>query len=133
MELCDLTYTLKSLNKICHQCANGVYFCMRIIETSFFTKLILKLIPDENYRLLQNSLLLRPEAGSVIKDSNGLRKIRWSLPKSGKSGGIRVIYYYDKPSSIYMLFVYKKNSQEDLTKDQLKILRELVKENLNEK
>jgi mRNA-degrading endonuclease RelE of RelBE toxin-antitoxin system len=106
---------------------------MKIIETSFFSKLILKLIPDENYRLLQNSLMFRPEAGSLIKDSNGLRKVRWNLPKSGKSGGIRIIYYYDKPESLYMLFVYKKNNQEDLTKDQLKILRELVKENLNEK
>ena len=61
----------------------------------------------------------------------GLRKVRWSLGARGKRGGLRVIYYWDKPKEcIYMLLLYSKSRQEDLTQEQLRTLRKLVKENL---
>jgi hypothetical protein len=34
-----------------------------------------------------------PTAGDVIPGSGGIRKVRWSRPGSGKSGGVRVIYF----------------------------------------
>jgi len=72
---------------------------------------------------------MRPEAGGLIRGSGGLRKIRWSLPGKGKRGGLRIIYYWDKPEDIfYMLTVYKKSKKEDLTRSQIKILRQLVEE-----
>ena len=101
-----------------------------IIETSVFTGEILNLLPDEEYRLLQWELVFRPKAGPLIPGGGGLRKIRWKVPGAGKRGGLRIIYYYDPPSRIYMLFPYKKTVQEDLTPKQLKVLRKLVKENL---
>ena len=43
----------------------------------------------------------------------------------------RVIYYWNKAEEcIYMLLVFGKSRQEDLTKEQLRTLRKLVKENL---
>ena len=66
---------------------------MIFIETSLFTKEIQRLLPDESYRMLQAVLMLRPDAGSVIRGSGGLRKIRWSVPGSGKRGALRVIYF----------------------------------------
>lgn len=74
--------------------------------------------------------MLRPDAGDVIKGSGGLRKIRWSSRGKGKRGALRIIYYWDAPDIIYMLLPYKKNEQEDLTQDQLKLLKELVKKSL---
>jgi len=104
---------------------------MVIIETPLFTKLIQDMLPDEDYRLLQQTLLLRPEAGVLIRGGGGLRKIRWNLPGSGKRGGLRIIYYWDVPEeTIYMLLPYKKSRQDDLTSAQLKVLRDLVKEGL---
>jgi mRNA-degrading endonuclease RelE of RelBE toxin-antitoxin system len=104
---------------------------MVIIETPLFTKLIQDMLPDEDYRLLQQTLLLRPEAGVLIRGGGGLRKIRWNLPGSGKRGGLRIIYYWDVPEeTIYMLLPYKKSRQDDLTPAQLKVLRDLVKEEL---
>jgi mRNA-degrading endonuclease RelE of RelBE toxin-antitoxin system len=104
---------------------------MVIIETPLFTKLIQDMLPDEDYRLLQQTLLLRPEAGVLIRGGGGLRKIRWNLPGSGKRGGLRIIYYWDVPEeTIYMLLPYKKSRQDDLTPAQLKVLRDLVKEGL---
>jgi mRNA-degrading endonuclease RelE of RelBE toxin-antitoxin system len=104
---------------------------MIFIETPLFTKLIKDLLPDENYRLLQQTLLIRPEAGDLIRGGGGLRKIRWNLPGSGKRGRLRIIYYWDVPAdTIYMLLPYQKSKQEDLTPAQLKVLRDLIKEGL---
>jgi len=104
---------------------------MIFIETSIFTEEITEILPDENYRQLQSILMLRPEAGSLIRGSGGLRKIRWNLPGSGKRGALRVIYYWDPPDTIFMLFPYRKTDQEDLTANQLKLLRKVVKEFLS--
>ena len=102
---------------------------MFFVETPLFTKLITSLPPDQDYRLLQEALLLHPEAGAIIRDGGGLRKIRWHLPGQGKRGGLRIIYYWDVlEESIYLLLVYPKNQQDNLTPTQLKVLRQLVKE-----
>jgi mRNA-degrading endonuclease RelE of RelBE toxin-antitoxin system len=98
------------------------------IETSVFTREIRRLLPDENYRMLQTALMLRPDAGDLIRGSGGLRKVRWSLPGGGKRGALRVIYYWDPPERVFMLLPYRKAEQEDLTPQQLRILRGLVKE-----
>ncbi len=63
-----------------------------------------------------------------IRGGGGLRKVRWSLPGRGKRGALRVIYYWDPPGTIYMLLPYKKVDQDDLTPEQLKFLRTLMKE-----
>lgn len=101
---------------------------MIFIETSIFTKEITQLLPDEQYSMLQSSLMLRPDAGDLIRGSGGLRKIRWNLPGSGKRGALRVIYYWDTPDTIFMLMAYRKTEQDDLAPEQLKLLRALVKE-----
>ena len=102
---------------------------MLFIETPIFTKLVTDLIPDDEYRKIQLALVLRPEAGKIIPGSDGLRKIRWKSGGSGKRGGRGIICFWDVPQSrIYMLLIYKKSKQDDLTQNQLKILRNLVKE-----
>ena len=100
---------------------------MVIIETKVFTKIINALMPDDQYRELQLALMIDPEIGALIKESGGLRKVRWKLPGGGKRGGARIIYYWAaSDDQIYMLYGYAKNDQADLTKDQLKILKQIV-------
>jgi len=101
---------------------------MVFIETSIFTKEVKRLIKDDEYKQLQSVILLRPEAGALIKGSGGLRKVRWKLRGEGKRGGLRVIYYFDPPDTVYMLLAYKKREQEDLTNKQIKFLCKLMKE-----
>ena len=103
---------------------------MIFIETPVFTKAITGLLSDDSYKELQKTLLFRPESGAVIKGSSGLRKMRWKLANKGKSGSLRIIYYWDVPDVIYMLYPYEKTKQEDLTPEQIKILSELMKEYL---
>lgn len=104
---------------------------MIFIETSIFTKEIQNLISDDNYRMLQTSLMLRPDAGRLIRGSGGLRKIRRNLAGKGRRGALRIIYYWNPPDTIFMLFPYKKTEQEDLTPEQLKLLRGMVRELLS--
>jgi len=102
---------------------------MRFVETPVFTRAVLALLPDEEYRHLQIALALRPEAGAIIRGSGGLRKLRWAVPGRGKRGGVRVIYYWAAAeSAVFMLLVYAKSQQDDLTPQQLRILRTLVQE-----
>ena len=62
---------------------------MRFVETTVFTRQIQSLLTGDEYRALQSALVLRPEQGPVIRNSGGLRKIRWGSRGSGKRGGIR--------------------------------------------
>jgi hypothetical protein len=105
---------------------------MEIVETSVFTRQIRKLLTDEEYMELQHELVINPLAGAMIRGSGGLRKLRWVIRGRGKSGGIRVIYYYVAPDSrIFMLVAYAKGAKGDLTDKEVAVLRKLVKEELS--
>lgn len=100
---------------------------MVIIETSIFTKKITSLLNDEEYRSLQNLVLETPSIGDIIQGSGGIRKIRWGISGRGKRGGARIIYYWaNNQQQIFMLYAYAKNEQDDLTKEQLSILKQVV-------
>ena len=101
---------------------------MIIIETPIFTKYIVSLIADDEYKDLQGFIVNHPDAGKVIPHTHGLRKLRWAGKGHGKRGGLRIIYYWYVPNTIFMLIVYAKADQEDLTTEQLKKLSQLVKE-----
>jgi mRNA-degrading endonuclease RelE of RelBE toxin-antitoxin system len=94
------------------------------VETPIFAKRVHHYLDDDEYAELQTSLAARPEAGSLIKGSGGIRKLRWSGSGRGKRGGLRVIYYWWVPKDrISMLLLYPKNEMDDLTADQLKLLK----------
>lgn len=100
---------------------------MVIFETSVFTKKITTLLNDEEYRRLQNTLVEMPNSGKIIQGSGGIRKIRWGGSGRGKRGGIRIIYYWaTRHNQIFMLYAFAKNERDDLTKDQLLMLRKTV-------
>jgi hypothetical protein len=102
---------------------------MVIIETSIFTKQVRVLLSDEEYRGLQSVLINNPLKGTLIRGSGGIRKVRWALPGRGKSGGVRVIYYWAvSKDQILMLSIYAKNERDNLTQEQLRILWQIVKE-----
>ncbi|MEI7822897.1 MAG: type II toxin-antitoxin system RelE/ParE family toxin [Verrucomicrobiota bacterium] len=98
---------------------------MTFNELSNFTKQVLRLLDDESYGELQIALFQRPDLGKVIKGSGGLRKVRWAAKGHGKSGGVRVIYYWWVAGSLITFCdIYPKNEKEDLTTHEIKKLRE---------
>lgn len=102
---------------------------MVIVETSLFTRQIRALMHDDEYAEFQGELADRPDMGATIPGSGGIRKVRIAAKGHGKRGGARVIYYWAvSESQIFMLLAYAKNEQENLTREQLKVLKVLVEE-----
>ena len=102
---------------------------MVIVETTIFTRLIQELVSDDEYKELQEALVSRPDLGDLIKGSGGIRKARWNLEGTGKSGGVRVIYYWVvNDDHIRMLYVYPKGKQANLTRAQVAQLKAVVEE-----
>jgi len=102
---------------------------VEFVETPTFTRLLVDLLTDEEYTGLQNLLAENPERGPILKGGGGIRKLRCTLPGRGKSGGVRVIYYWLRDDGqIYMLLIYPKSKKDDLSDRETALLRELVKE-----
>lgn len=101
---------------------------MIFIETSTFTKFIGKYLSDDEYLGLQYFLLLHPDAGTVVRGSGGVRKLRWRFSGGGKRGGVRIIYYWKKADNeIWMLTVYAKNEREMIPAHILRQIAEEIK------
>ena len=63
---------------------------MIIIETSVFTRRIKELMSDDEYRELQEALVIRPDRGVIIQGSGGLRKLRWKLEAGSLKEKVKV-------------------------------------------
>ena len=102
---------------------------MVFIELSPFVAFCEEHWTDEELRRLQGFLLASPDAGDLIRGGAGLRKLRWAASGRGKRGGARVIYYWLVPEHcIYLIYGYVKGEHDDLTPQQIKVLRELMKD-----
>ena len=101
---------------------------MRFIESPIFTASLRRHLEDEAYRAMQAALALRPEHGTLIPGGGGLRKLRWGAEGRGKRGGTRTIYYWAVADDVcYMVYMYAKNEQGDLTPTQLRALARVVR------
>ena len=91
-----------------------------------FTRLLPGLLSDDEYAAFQVTLAANPKAGDVVRDTDGLRKVRWSVRGRGKRGGVRVIYYHvDELAQIRLLLIYRKGLKDDLTAKEKAMLREI--------
>ncbi len=100
---------------------------LHFIETPIFEKLIGTLLSMDEYQKLQAHLVADPTAGVTLSHTGGCRKIRWALPAKGKSGGVRVIYYFlTSTGEIYLLYAYPKSSQDNLTDKQKAVMKQLA-------
>jgi mRNA-degrading endonuclease RelE of RelBE toxin-antitoxin system len=90
-------------------------------------------LDDDGLRGLQAALMKNPEAGDVIEGTGGLRKLRHGDRRrsKGKRGGLRVIYYWwDGGSQFWLFTLYDKDELDDLSPDEKKALKRMLKEEL---
>lgn len=101
------------------------------VEVPVFVKRIDDLGSIDLLTAIQDDLIKNPERGAIIAGAKGARKARIADPsrQKGKRGGFRYIYvYFEVHDRIYLLYIYGKNEQEDLTREQARMLGEIVKE-----
>ncbi|OOE85093.1 addiction module toxin RelE [Salinivibrio sp. PR6] len=101
---------------------------LHFIETPTFTRLIAALASDDELKELQSELIAQPVKGDLIQGTGGLRKVRMAKKGQGKSGSLRVLYYFAYAETIYLVYVYAKTTQDTLTNEEKKQLKELVKQ-----
>jgi hypothetical protein len=86
-----------------------------------------ELIGSDGIEALAIYLINHPEAGHVVPDAGGTRKLRWAAKGKGKRGGARVIYLYIVITArIYLLRCYAKNVKTNLTASEIKELRQIA-------
>lgn len=101
---------------------------VEFVYTNLFERTRKKLLGEEALRLVELMLADRPRRGVVERGTGGVRKARIGLKGSGKSGGGRIVYYYDKARErIWLLFVFEKSQQATLSPAERERVRALVK------
>ena len=70
-----------------------------------------------------------PFAGVAVPKSGGLRKVRWGRLGSGKSGGVRVIYFTrTAEGTVVLLTIYAKSTTDNITGPKLREIRRAIEE-----
>jgi hypothetical protein len=103
------------------------------VELPAFSRYRADYLADDAFRAFQSALLKNPEAGDVVEGTGGLRKVRHADPRrgKGKSGGLRVIYFWWEPGRQFWLFtLYDKDEMDDLSPKERKALRDMLKREL---
>lgn len=98
-----------------------------VVETQLFIRQAHDVWSDAEREEFVNFIARNPEAGAVIPETGGVRKVRWARAGKGKRGGARIVYFYnDAERPLYLLMVYAKARQENLTADEKRTVRNLA-------
>ena len=111
---------------------NDVYSAMLIrfltvVELAVFLRAAAKVWSDDERAGFVDYIAANPEAGDLVPETGGLRKVRWGRQGSGKRGGVRAIYYFhDLDAPLFLITVYAKAAREDLSPDEKRTLTALA-------
>lgn len=106
---------------------------MTMWESKTFIRQSEELMSAEESSSLKFYLGLQPEAGDLIPDAGGARKLRWAVGSRGKRGGVRVVYYFGGEDAPLVLFaMYKKGRKDDLSQKEKAELKAIIKSIRNE-
>ena len=100
---------------------------MTVVETPGFLREAAAALAEKERTELISYLAANPEAGDVMPETGGARKLRWRAQGRGKRGGTRAIYYYhDESLPLFLLNVFAKNEKANLTKAERNEMRKLL-------
>lgn len=97
-----------------------------IIETRLFTSKASKIWTADQHQEFVVYIAANPKAGAVVPGSGGVRKVRWTKSGSGKSGGVRAVYFNTSLETLWLLTLYAKNERETLAPHELKRIKEAI-------
>ncbi len=98
-----------------------------IVELPEFTKQSDKILSESEKQSIINYLAKHPSSGDLIEGTGGIRKLRWAAQGKGKSGGVRVIYYYhNKTIPLFLLTLFAKGKKSNIDKSERNELSKLT-------
>jgi hypothetical protein len=98
-----------------------------VAETRHYIKQAQKLLSMPERDAVITMIASDPTAGDIIQGTGGVRKIRFAKEGKGKSGGVRIIYYYyDASIPILLLDLFGKNEKANLSKAERNAMMEMV-------
>jgi hypothetical protein len=100
---------------------------VKVFATSRYEREAKRLLVGAEITAMESAIAADPDAHPVVPGTAGVRKARWGREGRGKSGGVRIIYYYWlRDSEVYMLSIYAKNEQADMSAADRKAARRFV-------
>ena len=109
---------------------------VRVLATSRYEREVRRLLTESEQAAMQLAIAADPEAHPIVPGTGGVRKARWTRQGRGKSGGVRVIYYYWRVAEemtmqvldpeVYLLSMYAKSDQSDMTAADRKAAKKFV-------
>jgi hypothetical protein len=100
-----------------------------VVETREFQQRAATRMSETERQVFITFIAGHPEDGALMVGTGGLRKSRWGVGSRGKSGGVRVIYYYHNPTMpLFLLTVFAKNERDNLSRHDKNSLRQVVTE-----
>jgi mRNA-degrading endonuclease RelE of RelBE toxin-antitoxin system len=100
-----------------------------VVETSLFARQWPHYWTEDERGQFAAFLADHPSAGSVVPGSGGLRKVRWGRGGSGKSGGVRVIYFTRTTEGVIVLLtIYAKSTTNNITGTTLREIRRALED-----
>ena len=100
-----------------------------VAETHPFLRKVVQLLTEAERAELIAFLSVNPRAGNLVKGTGGVRKLRWARSGRGKSGGVRVVYYFhSQEMPLFLLTLLGKNEKANLTMEEKNTSARLVNE-----
>lgn len=102
---------------------------LTVVETLLFQRQWPHYWTEDERGAFAAFIAAHPVAGDVVPESGGIRKVRWGRAGSGKSGGVRGIYYTrSAEGEIVLLTLYAKAETDNLSGHKLKEIRRALEE-----
>jgi hypothetical protein len=89
---------------------------LTVVETNAYLAAARGIMSDNERTEVVDMIAADPACGNILRGGNGIRKVRFAVGNRGKSGGVRIIYYYhSNHMPAYLLTVFAKNERSNLT------------------
>ena len=99
-----------------------------VVETASFVAGTKVCMTNEERTEAINMIAANPESGDIVPGGGGIRKVRFAIGGRGKSGGVRIIYYFhNERVPVFLLAVFAKNEQANLTRAETNLLGNAAK------
>lgn len=97
---------------------------LTVVESPIFQRLWPRYWDEDERAEFASYIARHPDAGSVIRGSGGVRKVRWTREGTGKSGGVRIIYLTrNEAGEVYLLTLYAKSASANMSLSTLQEIR----------